>query len=844
MKQSRNVVRWLQELVGASRDRQRRPRGGVRLGLECLEDRWVPSTFTVTDNSDDGSDPGSLRYALSNLAAGGNTINFAISGSTTIAVSSSLPAITQQVSILGFTQGGSGYNGPPLIVLNGASVGFNVDGLSFAAGSDGSEVQGLVIQQFQFGCGIFINRASGIQVVGNFIGTDQSGTAALGNYDGVCLFQGANGNTVGGTSTGSANVISGNAHYGVDLAFGASGNVVLGNLIGTDKTGTASLGNRAGVLITAGATGNTVGGASSGSANVISGNIDGIDLGPDTTGTVIQGNFIGTDKTGTVALANTYAGVAIYSGASGNTVGGTTSGSANVISGNGLTGVYLLGSGTSNNVVLGNKIGTDVSGTASLGNGAGVLVAYGATGNTIGGTAANSGNLIAFNGKGVVVNENDTTGNSILGNSIRSNSGPGIDLGNDGLTANGANPRSFPNNGQNTPILTSASGTTVTGTLTSAASTTFRLEFFASPASGPASQGATFLGSLDVTTNASGQAFFTASVSAIPANSVVTATATNLTTGDSSEFGILTDVPTASISGVVYVDVNQNGLFDGNEPGLDGVTVELQDGSGNVLETATTVGGFYLFDGLPTGTYRIHKIQPTGVTDGPEYLGSLGGSVVANDTMQLTLNATDATDYAFAELGQQVTHGNAAGVGFWQAKNGQDLIKAGGEALANWLSANFANVFGNTFGGANATGDAVAAFYKNQLFAQTGKNAAGPAKVDAQFMAVALAAYFTDSGLAGNVAASYGFNVTDVGTGDRVVNVGTAGAAFGVSNGTTLTVMQLLQATNAQTDTSNHVTGFAYLYDTNGDGVISADEANLRTLANGVYSFINMSGGI
>src|SRR5262249_10782526 len=148
-------------------------------------------------------------------------------------------------------------------------------------------------------------------------------------------------------------------------------------------------------------------------------------------------------------------------------VGGTTSGSGNVLSGNGFTGVFLYGSETSGNGVLGNKIGTDNTGTANFGNPlAGLLIAHGATGNTIGGTAAHSGHLNAFQGKGVVVTDDSTTGNSILGNSISSNSGAGIDLGDDGLTANGANPRTFPNNGQNTPVITSVSGTTVTGTLT------------------------------------------------------------------------------------------------------------------------------------------------------------------------------------------------------------------------------------------------------------------------------------------------------------------------------------------------------------------------------------------
>ena len=295
----------------------------------------------------------------------------------------------------------------------------------------------------------------------------------------------------------------------------------------------------------------------------------------------------------------------------------------------------------------------------------------------------------------------------------------------------------------------------------------------------------------------------------------------------------------ASITGAVFVDVDQDSAYDANEPGIDGVTIELLDATGtSVLETVfTSDGGFYLFEDLDVATYRLREIQPTGVDDSAEILGSLGGSIVANDTMQLTLNRTDASDYVFAELGQQVTSGDTATIGFWQNKHGQALIDDGGTGLANWLSINFANVFGNTFDSTS-----VADFYKQQLFKQKSVKSSGPAKVDAQFMAVALATYFTSSNLAGNVAADYGFNVTDTGIGTKVVNVDTSGAAFGVADGTDLTIMQLLLATNTLTDDPDDILGAARIYDTNGDGVIDATEAALRAMANGIYAFINEGG--
>jgi hypothetical protein len=210
--------------------------------------------------------------------------------------------------------------------------------------------------------------------------------------------------------------------------------------------------------------------------------------------------------------------------------------------------------------------------------------------------------------------------------------------------------------------------------------------------------------------------------------------------------------------------------------------------------------------------------------------------------MQLTLARIDASDYVFAELGQQLTSGDTATIGFWQNKHGQSLIAQGGTALADWLTGNFRNVFGDEFVGAN--GADVADFYKGQLFKQKGNKSAGPAKVDGQFMAVALATYFTSSDLAGTVAADYGFNVTQTGIGTKVVNVGSPGDAFGVADGTDLTIMQLLLATNDLTDLPDGISGFAHIYDSNGDSVIDSLEAALRSMANEVYSSINEDGDI
>ena len=306
----------------------------------------------------------------------------------------------------------------------------------------------------------------------------------------------------------------------------------------------------------------------------------------------------------------------------------------------------------------------------------------------------------------------------------------------------------------------------------------------------------------------------------------------------------------ASITGNVFVDVNGNGVYEVNEPGIDGITIELLDENGvpvldnqnNPVKAITSDGGFYLFEDLDPGTYQLCEVQPTGVDDGVEIIGSLGGTIPANDTMRLTLERIDATDYIFAELGQSVASGDTATIGFWQNKHGQALIRQGGAALADWLTNNFGNVFGDTFVGGD--GDDVASFYRDQLFRQKSQKSAGPAKADAQFMAVALATYFTSSNLAGNVASAYGFNVTDTGIGTKLVNIGDNGTAFSVSNGTDLTIMQLLLATDNLTDQAESLSGSARIYDLNGDGEIDEYEAVLRRLANDVFSSINELGDI
>jgi hypothetical protein len=334
-------------------------------------------------------------------------------------------------------------------------------------------------------------------------------------------------------------------------------NVVQGNFIGTDASGSNAVPNSfAGVTIFNGATANTIGGTTLAARNVISGNYIGAVVGnAGTSGNVVQGNLIGVNVNGRIALPNTYVGVVVSNGATNNLIGGTSPGAGNLISANLQYGVSLTDAGTSGNLVQGNLIGTDISGTNGLGNGttsfygANVELQLGASGNFIGGTAPGAGNVIAFSSvKGVLLFDLATTNNTIRGNSIFGNTNLGIDLGNVGVILNDpGDADTGPNNLQNYPVITNAYGyassTIVSGTLNSVANRTFFIDVYRNPLADPSGhgQGQFYVGSVTVTTDGSGNAGFVLTNTAgnySGQNFAATATSAG---GDTSEFGA--DVP-------------------------------------------------------------------------------------------------------------------------------------------------------------------------------------------------------------------------------------------------------------------------------------------------------------
>ncbi len=270
--------------------------------------------------------------------------------------------------------------------------------------------------------------AQGNLISGNFIGTDVSGTKPLGNGTGVVIENGSVYNTIGGSVPAARNVISGNDSAGIDFQGAAtSSNLVSGNDIGIDASGKTALSDGTGVLIESGVTGNTIGGTAVGAGNLISGNqITGVDI--FGTSILVLGNDIGTDPTGLTAFANGI-GVRIESGASNNTIGGSITGAGNVISGNQVAGVDIAGG--SSNFVLGNLIGTDLTGSLPISNGTGVLIVLSAASNTIGGTLVASANVISGNRvAGVDISGMYTAGNLVTGNDIGTNSSSSSLVGN------------------------------------------------------------------------------------------------------------------------------------------------------------------------------------------------------------------------------------------------------------------------------------------------------------------------------------------------------------------------------------------------------------------------------
>lgn len=497
------------------------------------------ATFTVTLTNESG--PGSLRQAFldANATPGPDFIYFNIGTvAKSILPTNALPAITEPVTVDGTTQ--PGFSNAPIVELNGQSAGTGTDGLRVWAG--GTTIRGLVINRFS-GDGIEIATNGNNVVEGCWIGLGTDGTTRRANANGIFITNSPN-NTIGGVSASQRNLITGNNQNGVRVEGPASfGTLVLGNWIGLNVNSSAGVGNSQSGVYFLNAPSNTVGGTEAGARNLLGGNAqNGVRLeGSNAQANAVLGNFIGLDLTGATNRNNGNNGVYLLNAPS-NTIGGATAGARNIIAGNSQAGVRIEGVTTRGNRVLGNLVGTDVSGTLARGNGGeGVYVLGNAFANTIGGTNSGEANGIAHNGADGIYVQNGTN-NLARANAIHSNGGLGIDLGNNGVQANDTgDPDTGANNLQNFPILyaatNTASGLFVAGLLNSRPGAGFSIDFYSSTQCDPSTngEGQVWLGSLGVTTGADSNAPFALTLPVGASGRFITATATD-TQGNTSEF--------------------------------------------------------------------------------------------------------------------------------------------------------------------------------------------------------------------------------------------------------------------------------------------------------------------
>ncbi|MEM8639921.1 MAG: S8 family serine peptidase [Cyanobacteria bacterium P01_G01_bin.54] len=492
----------------------------------------------VTNTNDSGI--GSLRYAIeaANANPGADPITFNIptsdpgynasTGTFTIRPLSELPEISDATLLDATSQ--PGFTDKPIIELDGSLAGDDSYGLNLSA-SD-STIRGFVINRFNAIDHLATVDKAAIRfagdnnmIVGNYIGTDVTGKLDFGNSGNGILGWGTD-NIIGGTTAQDHNLISGNDGLGVYLH--GNNQQVLGNYIGTDIDGTEDLGNGFGLRFH-----NVENGLIQN--NLVSGNdYDGIWLDSNSvlTGNKVFGNKVGTDITGTQVIANDRDGITLHGRIGETIIGGAELADRNLISGNGRFGIRL-NTHTTNSDVLGNYIGTDSTGTLNLGNASDGIRMYGTGDEVVGNTILNNGS----DGIQVMNSQNEITRNTIADNQgsgifmeygsqntfsenvIHDNVGLGIDLAESNAS----------NDSQVAPTLSSAQtsgGTTiVTGAISETPNTTYMLEFFSNPDND--GEGQTFIGSQQVTTNAAGNANFTANLPGTAVGQFLTATATD-----------------------------------------------------------------------------------------------------------------------------------------------------------------------------------------------------------------------------------------------------------------------------------------------------------------------------
>ena len=517
----------------------------VRLALVSLEDRQTPATFVVSTILDSGVDAaptaGSLRAAIlnSNTTPGADTIQFNIIGGGVqpLAILVPLPSLSDTVTIDGTTQ--PGFAGTPVIRLVGGGAGATANGLTLKEHS-GSTIRGLTIGGFA-GAGIRISGGGSHTIVGNFLGVSQNGTAAEPNSVGVLITSKSSLNLIGGGNPNDLNVISGNSFDGVRVEALASGNVIVGN-------------------------------------------------------------FIGTDQNGVNPLGNVRFGVSVESGAVNTRVGGLGAGTGNVIAANGASGVRITDAATSGTNVLGNRIGLDSAGFNLPNGGDGVRVENAAGTAPASGllppdtnTLIRTNRIVANKGNGISVLDTSRFVR-IDDNIISLNDGLGIRV--DATASDGLTPPVLTSS-----VTQSGGGQKVSGSLAGRPNTAYDVRFFANGAADPSGfgEGENPAGSTTATTDATGATTFSFVIPSTTSGSVYSATATANLSGDTSAFSnIVSRQQGALTARVVAVGVGSGtpfaNLYDSD--GTPAATLNSTFAS-NATGGVRVASGDFNGDGIP-----------------------------------------------------------------------------------------------------------------------------------------------------------------------------------------------------------------------------------------------------
>ena len=617
--------------------------------------RAATTTFTVTSSADPGdgrcNDTCTLREAIkaANAHAGADIIEFALPGPGPYSISLAppgagggpLPPISDPLLISGRSQPDAN-----AVEINGANAGASAVGLTVLAGP--STISGFVINRFA-GDGLMISGGSGIRVYENSIGTTTTGTSDLGNGGSGVRVDPSSPNVTIGSPIIESNVISGNRESGVYVV-GVEGVHVVDNEIGTDVMGSLDLGNSG----------------------------DGITI-DNSSRTTVRGN---------------------------------------VIAGNDQSGIRVVGAGSKDNVVQDNVIGSRPSRHWSpFGNGGdGITIADGASRNTIGALVADErqyasrddlgGNVIGLNGDdGVEILSG--AHNVVRANEVVANDGLGIDLAPDGVNANDAGDiDDGPNGLQNAPVLDvhqSAGGSfpSVAGSLEAAPNTKYDIDFFRNPGCDPSGsgEGAQWIASIVVTTDSSGHSSFLLGfwyaeddqTLALSRGEGVTATATNLVTGDTSEFspcaGIKqSDMSVAMTASPTRVTVGAQVTYsiEFHNPGPDPAEraevgiglpmgsqlVSMTTSSGDGCDRRTEVTIWCRFGSIDAGDSATATVAIRPQAPGRQTASASLASFTYDDSLE--------DNVAFSTVDVECTETGTAGADVLQGSAGDDVICGAG----------------------------------------------------------------------------------------------------------------------------------------------------------------------